>query len=98
MGLESWFRRSKHMESGLAIVDWCTPRQQREIGAPEKGLCAADGELIIIYGNLLDFGTLSKGELCDVCLCIPAERYKILGSMNITGFGSRIDPSRRPFA
>jgi hypothetical protein len=61
MGLESWFRRPQHMESGLAIVDRRTPRQQREIGAPEEGLCTADGELIIIYRDLLDFGTLSGG-------------------------------------
>ena len=28
----------------------------------------------------------------------PAERYRILGSIKMTGFGSRIDPKSKPFA
>lgn len=30
--------------------------------------------------------------------CSTADRYKILGSKKITGFGSRIDASKRPLA
>lgn len=36
-------------------------------------------------------GTRSEGDK-------PAERYKILGSMNTTGLGSRIEANNKPLA
>lgn len=100
MSCEGLGRVLEHVQCGLAVVDGRSPGEECEVRPSREDFCFTQWQFVIINGYLLDFfeTQLSEYEVSDQQSDVLADLYKIFGSMNITGFGSRMELSKSPFA
>ena len=101
-GWDKWCERRwwgiEKLDCRFTMVDWSAPCEECEVGPGNENLCAGEGECVVVDGNLFNcgqgYGSIAQGSLQE--REIPAERYRILGSMKRTGLGSRMAERRSP--